>query len=116
MLVAHLFLHEAVSIPMLNQMRDIRMPQTVQSQLFRQPSFGAKLGKPAIKITPRDASPSLGNPDSIEVSGIKPIASLRNPLPHTRDPPLEEHTSELQSRGHLVCRLLLEKKKCQTGD
>src|SRR5437870_9308755 len=23
----------------------------------------------------------------------------------------EEHTSELQSRGHLVCRLLLEKKK-----
>src|SRR5690625_6754805 len=26
----------------------------------------------------------------------------------------EEHTSELQSRGHLVCRLLLEKKKKQT--
>src|SRR2546429_5865006 len=27
----------------------------------------------------------------------------------------EEHTSELQSRLHLVCRLLLEKKKCH-GD
>src|SRR5690625_6550502 len=26
----------------------------------------------------------------------------------------EEHTSELQSRGHLVCRLLLEKKKPNT--
>src|SRR2546422_880428 len=26
----------------------------------------------------------------------------------------EEHTSELQSRLHLVCRLLLEKKKNQT--
>src|SRR5690625_6179754 len=26
----------------------------------------------------------------------------------------EEHTSELQSRGHLVCRLLLEKKKNAT--
>src|SRR5690625_6850117 len=25
----------------------------------------------------------------------------------------EEHTSELQSRGHLVCRLLLEKKKIE---
>src|SRR5207253_4155173 len=25
----------------------------------------------------------------------------------------EEHTSELQSRGHLVCRLLLEKKNKQ---
>src|SRR5439155_21232971 len=29
-------------------------------------------------------------------------------FPHARS---EEHTSELQSRGHLVCRLLLEKKK-----
>src|SRR2546422_8214867 len=29
-------------------------------------------------------------------------------LPHFRS---EEHTSELQSRLHLVCRLLLEKKK-----
>src|SRR5690625_5640138 len=26
----------------------------------------------------------------------------------------EEHTSELQSRGYLVCRLLLEKKKNRT--
>src|SRR5439155_1999664 len=28
----------------------------------------------------------------------------------------EEHTSELQSRGHLVCRLLLEKKKKNKHD
>src|SRR5439155_13344556 len=27
----------------------------------------------------------------------------------------EEHTSELQSRGHLVCRLLLEKKNRQVN-
>src|SRR5439155_25063304 len=27
----------------------------------------------------------------------------------------EEHTSELQSRGYLVCRLLLEKKKLSAG-
>src|SRR5439155_25173416 len=32
----------------------------------------------------------------------------QNLLPAHRS---EEHTSELQSRGHLVCRLLLEKKK-----
>src|SRR2546422_6397353 len=37
--------------------------------------------------------------------GVK--RSLR-PLPRQRS---EEHTSELQSRLHLVCRLLLEKKK-----
>src|SRR2546422_1663979 len=30
-----------------------------------------------------------------------------------RPPRSEEHTSELQSRLHLVCRLLLEKKKHQ---
>src|SRR3712207_6894704 len=29
-----------------------------------------------------------------------------------RDGRSEEHTSELQSRQYLVCRLLLEKKKC----
>src|SRR5690625_5413950 len=28
----------------------------------------------------------------------------------------EEHTSELQSRGHLVCRLLLGKKKIVNND
>src|SRR5690554_7674611 len=33
----------------------------------------------------------------------------RPPLP--KPPRSEEHTSELQSRPHLVCRLLLEKKK-----
>src|SRR5690625_6916787 len=45
--------------------------------------------------------------------------TLKRPIINTRDEPhadpdkyrSEEHTSELQSRGHLVCRLLLEKKK-----
>src|SRR3989442_6816223 len=34
-----------------------------------------------------------------------------SPAAHLRS---EEHTSELQSRPHLVCRLLLEKKKKRT--
>src|SRR5437870_9647556 len=42
-------------------------------------------------------------------------ARFRLPLGHVEDENghcrSEEHTSELQSRGHLVCRLLLEKKK-----
>src|SRR5687768_18044363 len=38
-----------------------------------------------------------------------PSAGLR---PGRRVVRSEEHTSELQSRLHLVCRLLLEKKKC----
>src|SRR5256884_10004501 len=40
-------------------------------------------------------------------SGIDPQA----PPPATKTERSEEHTSELQSRLHLVCRLLLEKKK-----
>src|SRR5258708_14249832 len=36
------------------------------------------------------------------------LAGLPRALPHRRS---EEHTSELQSPDHLVCRLLLEKKK-----
>src|SRR3712207_7116595 len=35
----------------------------------------------------------------------------RSPTPTTHSPRSEEHTSELQSRQYLVCRLLLEKKK-----
>src|SRR5687768_18247443 len=40
-------------------------------------------------------------------------STLQAPDPLTIDPAhrSEEHTSELQSRLHLVCRLLLEKKK-----
>src|SRR5690554_7254729 len=38
---------------------------------------------------------------------ISPTIDMSN-LPSGRS---EEHTSELQSRPHLVCRLLLEKKK-----
>src|SRR2546422_3422139 len=38
------------------------------------------------------------------------ISAVKPPALHTRGRS-EEHTSELQSRLHLVCRLLLEKKK-----
>src|SRR5690625_7522527 len=36
---------------------------------------------------------------------------IDNAINHSGENRSEEHTSELQSRGHLVCRLLLEKKK-----
>src|SRR2546422_697505 len=39
--------------------------------------------------------------------GIRPARADRRHVPGRS----EEHTSELQSRLHLVCRLLLEKKK-----
>src|SRR5690606_42054962 len=42
------------------------------------------------------------------VDGGGPFVAGRQPLKRLRS---EEHTSELQSRENLVCRLLLEKKK-----
>src|SRR5690554_7223094 len=41
-------------------------------------------------------------------NGLPNFTFLRQPQNPLRS---EEHTSELQSRPHLVCRLLLEKKK-----
>src|SRR3989442_2432378 len=45
---------------------------------------------------------------------VRSVLAPRSPHqagPTTLDGRSEEHTSELQSRPHLVCRLLLEKKK-----
>src|SRR5690625_2279761 len=44
--------------------------------------------------------PEKPDPDEVGAAAIPPDPASRS----------EEHTSELQSRGHLVCRLLLEKK------
>src|SRR5690554_7465167 len=51
------------------------------------------------------ADDELLSADEIGVSGEESIPELSS------DERSEEHTSELQSRPHLVCRLLLEKKK-----
>src|SRR5690625_889322 len=39
------------------------------------------------------------------------LPAFKETIESIQFPRSEEHTSELQSRGHLVCRLLLEKKK-----
>src|SRR5439155_25868491 len=46
-------------------------------------------------------------------NSISPRFGSSFPTPRDRVFRSEEHTSELQSRGHLVCRLLLEKKKAR---
>src|SRR2546422_7204674 len=56
-------------------------------------------------------APSLPAPTRSRARRPRPARALpRDSLSH-RSPRSEEHTSELQSRLHLVCRLLLEKKK-----
>src|SRR5437870_9161290 len=58
---------------------------------------------PDIVVLPRSAE---------QVAGVVKVCH-RERIPFVADLRSEEHTSELQSRGHLVCRLLLEKKKTQ---
>src|SRR5207253_9901738 len=62
-----------------------------------------------------DALPILGAIDAFQ-GARRDGVPVFHPLCFIDDdqfgrPRSEEHTSELQSRGHLVCRLLLEKKK-----
>src|SRR2546428_12348121 len=59
-----------------------------------------------------DALPISANPDALR--SMRAAARRRAwafDVARTEDARSEEHTSELQSRSDLVCRLLLEKKK-----
>src|SRR5690554_7592199 len=72
----------------------------------------------AIVFTPKKY-PTAQMPTLIFFGVQKPyfFPNRTHPICHSTPPPIsavqrsEEHTSELQSRPHLVCRLLLEKKK-----
>src|SRR5947208_6690863 len=79
-----------------------------------------ELGMPAVGLT--DHGVMYGAiPFYLEgrATGIKPIIGVeayvapksRFDRPAHRETRSEEHTSELQSPDHLVCRLLLEKKR-----
>src|SRR3989442_2835289 len=60
------------------------------------------------------SAPSSGRPNPSGTSAIaarRTFRERRGAAASPFFPRSEEHTSELQSRPHLVCRLLLEKKK-----
>src|SRR6266508_4517712 len=54
---------------------------------------------------------SRAEPALAAARGTRAVRAPVRRTPRRVDSRSEEHTSELQSRGHLVCRLLLEKKK-----
>src|SRR5690625_5818069 len=67
--------------------------------------------KAAIKILPHNFTQPLNSSLKMRLGDLDLARckfGLAKPQKNQRS---EEHTSELQSRGHLVCRLLLEKKK-----
>src|SRR3712207_7702477 len=58
-----------------------------------------------------DRSPRVAGPRRPGDDGVREHQRRRTEVPGTPPARSEEHTSELQSRQYLVCRLLLEKKK-----
>src|SRR2546429_7973248 len=67
------------------------LPMTINTREFDYAPVGGPVFEP----------PKIGNRKELLAEFDKNVAETRS----------EEHTSELQSRLHLVCRLLLEKKK-----
>src|SRR5258705_11053110 len=61
-----------------------------------------------------DALPISPSPAGTPGPGRPPRGAARAARAPRPNPRSEEHTSELQSLRHLVCRLLLEKKKKHT--
>src|SRR5690606_41524466 len=84
------------------------------STLFPYTTLFRSLGGAVAGLDVRIAAPAEYAPDPAVVARAREIAAetggrvLVTTDPHARS---EEHTSELQSRENLVCRLLLEKKK-----
>src|SRR3712207_9359743 len=70
------------------------------------------LFRSTLTSTPTRTSTATSTPPNTPTHTSTPIATPTSTATNTLSPTRsEEHTSELQSRQYLVCRLLLEKKK-----
>src|SRR3712207_7223888 len=83
----------------------IRRPP--RSTLFPYTTLFRSLSADTKELTETDAALTTGGTLSIVDVDNSPTFVAQTGTPGTRS---EEHTSELQSRQYLVCRLLLEKK------
>src|SRR5690554_7496439 len=90
------FLQEVKAIAVGQKSQDRDYNHGVEIRQFFRPQKAAK-----------DFQKTQGGEQQLEVAGQPGYFFL----PQERAARSEEHTSELQSRPHLVCRLLLEKKK-----
>src|SRR5206468_10327460 len=83
--------------------------------LFRsrdEPHAERRRGERARRDRRRRRGPALREPDIPQPADLDPVRHCRLLVyQHVEESRSEEHTSELQSRSDLVCRLLLEKKK-----
>src|SRR5690554_7252345 len=101
------------------------MTQFLFFSMIRPPPRSTLFPYTTLFRSPAQAGRGWGNPTHVGESRIRPGQTQGSPgtaqtatksviaelHPLVMCPRSEEHTSELQSRPHLVCRLLLEKKK-----
>src|SRR5690625_6446669 len=87
--------------------RDLGRSPGAMRQVQRQVTFDQDLGSSVIAV-PAGEAIELDLRLEAVMEGVLVTGQAST---HARGERSEEHTSELQSRGHLVCRLLLEKKK-----
>src|SRR5437870_1916196 len=116
--------------------RNVEIAIGVEGQALRTSDAAIEHGNSAVRINliypikargrgPCNEEVSLGSKCQVvgrntwlERSKYKRLAITRDlkncaaTVTHVKIVRSEEHTSELRSRGHLVCRLLLEKKQC----
>src|ERR1035441_10938110 len=89
--------------------RTVSLPEKCCSICCRLKTLGvAPKCRERLTFRLKPASPPIGGAGSRTRSVAVTGAPAHDQIPHERS---EEHTSELQSLRHLVCRLLLEKKK-----
>src|SRR2546422_7641638 len=89
-------------------------PDVCQPPHRAPPAARAYKSPPECRSKAHDAWGSTGSPGGGPPGWVTAISASASSASRWRRPPTcrsEEHTSELQSRLHLVCRLLLEKKK-----
>src|SRR3712207_7483798 len=89
--------------PYTTLFRSVCEPEEMPAHIVRVGSrvryrdLDAGVTREVVLVMPADADPRLHRLSVLTPDGARS----------------EEHTSELQSRQYLVCRLLLEKKKCR---
>src|SRR3712207_8151532 len=93
----------------------VRMAMSPSMALRRSPKPGALTARdlkvPRILFTTRVARASPSTSSAMMASGLPDCMTFSSSGSRSLTERSEEHTSELQSRQYLVCRLLLEKKK-----
>src|SRR5690625_5337577 len=97
----------AMGAPMAQRIQDQRASAPLVVHARRKESATAALRAGAVWA---ESPADLAGHVDVVVTMLPDLPDLREVIYASGGLRSEEHTSELQSRGHLVCRLLLEKK------